>query len=180
MRELAQAGREISWQLDDTLRRAESLIAGPRRRSAGTGRSTHGGSIVLRDGEVDLSVDADPGSDASLAFRLAAVAAYTGVPMRDVRSDQAARQMRGPDDPWADEVRNALLALLGGGHAMIPLFETLDRYGLIARAIRSGTPCGASHSATPSIGTPLIAICSKPWRRPPGSRATSCGPTCFS
>ena len=100
----------------------------------------------------------------------------------DVRSDQAARRGAAPNDPWADEVRDqALLALLGGGHAMIPLFETLDRYGLIAhRDSRSGTPCGASHSATPSIGTPLIAICSKPWRRPPGSHATSCGPTCFS
>lgn len=135
VREIARAGREISWQLDDALRRAESAIAGPRRRSAARGDRPVDRSLVLRDGEIDLSVNVDVAADASLAFRLAAAAAYTGAPMATPALVRLRDEMSGPGDPWPDDVRNALLALLGGGHAMIPLFETLDRYGLIARAI---------------------------------------------
>ena len=81
VREIVGAGREIAWQLDDGLRRVESWIAGPRRRSAGRGDRPVERSIVLRAERSTSTADAEPANDASLAFRLAAAAAYTGASM---------------------------------------------------------------------------------------------------
>ena len=74
MHRLSSAARTIAWRSDDAWQRIDASISGPlgwrSRRDKVIG---HG--LVLRDGEVHLTADADPGADPSLVLRAAAAAA---------------------------------------------------------------------------------------------------------
>ena len=134
MASVASAARAIAWASDDAWHRIASWRAGPRGRTAGVDRQlAHG--LLLRDGEIVLAGSLDITADPGLALRAGAVAASTGALLARSTLERLAESVPAPPDPWPPSVRDDLLALLGTGHAGIPVFETLDQHGLIVRLL---------------------------------------------
>ncbi|MDP8975961.1 MAG: [protein-PII] uridylyltransferase [Actinomycetota bacterium] len=134
MAAVAGAGRTIAWWSDDGWRRVRSALAGPRGRTSGVDRRV-GPGLVVREGEVVLSADADPRNDASLVVRAAAAAAEHGAPLARSALERMAAEAIGPGNPWPAAARHALVALLGTGTAAISVLESLDQSGLLARLV---------------------------------------------
>ena len=134
MAAVAAAGRAVAWASDDAWARIASALKGPRGRSAGRDRPL-GRGLVLRDGEVVLAADADVAGDASLPLRAGVAAAQTGVPLGRGVLGRLAAGSPAPASPWPVEVRDALVALLGAGHAAVPVLEALDQHGLLVRLL---------------------------------------------
>ena len=78
MAEVAAAARTIAWTSDETWDRILSSVKGPRGRGASADRRV-GQGIVIRDGVVELTADAEPLSDPTLVLRAAAAAAEAGL-----------------------------------------------------------------------------------------------------
>jgi [protein-PII] uridylyltransferase len=129
MARVSEAGRVVGWETDDAWRAASSARS-PRR--TGRARPMTAG-VLVRDGEVQLGDDA--AVDGELVLRVAAAAAYDGRPI----AKDALRRCRDGLAPlterWPDAVRDAVVALLGGGRPALEQLETLDRYGLLSRIL---------------------------------------------
>lgn len=134
MAAVSSAARTIARTGDDAWRRVASARAGPRGRTTGRDRPL-GPGLVLRDGEVVLTADADPAADPSLALRGAAAAAQGGTWLARPALDRLADETAPMPDPWPAAARSALVALLGTGHDAIPTLEALDQRGLLVRAL---------------------------------------------
>ena len=153
MAEVAAAARTIAWTSDETWDRIASSLRGPSGRSAPADRHV-GRGLVLRDGLVELSSDADPAVDGSLILRAAAAAAEAGTRLSRSTLDRLAAEAAGPGDPWPEQARLALVRLLGAGPAAVPVIEALDQRGLMARvlpeweAVRSRPQRNAYHRFT--------------------------------
>jgi len=153
MRAVAAAARTIAFVTDDSWRRARSWLAGPRGRRAGGDRAL-GRGLALREGEVVLTADAEPASDRSFILRAAAAAAGVDAPLSGSALDRLATSAAPPGDPWPDEARHALVALLGAGAVLVSVLEALDQRGLVARvlpewtAVRSRPQRNAYHRFT--------------------------------
>lgn len=133
VRAVAGAGHTIARVADDAWRRTRSWLAGPRGRSAAGRDCPLGRGLVLRDGELDVTADADL-EDPTLVVRAAAQAAGLGVPFRRGALERLASAPT-PGDPWPDEARHALVSLLGTGEGLVPVFEALDAAGLLERML---------------------------------------------
>jgi [protein-PII] uridylyltransferase len=134
MAAVAAAGRTIAWASDDAWARVASSLAGPRGRSGGGDRPL-GRGLVLRDGEVALAADADVEGDPSLPLRAGVAAASASVPLARGVLERLAVSSPAPSEPWPDDVREALVALLGAGHAAVRVLEALDQHGLLVRLL---------------------------------------------
>lgn len=158
MAEVAASGRTIAWACSDTLSRRHRLEGAPpgrrprpvarrsrrRRWSAedrGRASPAHGTptlveqGVVLLAGEVDLDPATPPVDDPSLPFRLAAVSAERGSPIRLGALRRAAERLPIMPDPWTHDVRDALVRVLATGPAGVEALEALDHAGLLERAI---------------------------------------------
>jgi [protein-PII] uridylyltransferase len=150
---VAAAGRTIAWQSDDAWRRVSSQLSGPRGRVASHDRPL-GPGLVLREGEVVLSGDADVAGDPSLPWRAAAAWTRTGAPLQRDALERLGAQSPEAPDPWPASMRDALVAVLGSGRAAVAVFEALDQQGLVARslpdwdAVRSRPQRNAYHRFT--------------------------------
>ncbi len=91
--------------------------------------------LVLRDGEVAVVADASPAEDPALLLRAAADAAYLGVAISRPTMRRFDAEAGSPSVPWSADVRDAFVALLGGGDAMVPQVELLDEHGLFVRYV---------------------------------------------
>jgi [protein-PII] uridylyltransferase len=153
MQAVSSAARTIAFVGDDAWRRVRSWLHGPGGRRAG-GDHHLGVGLARRDGEVVLTGEATPATDRSLILRAAAVAATTGAPLSGPTLDRLAATATPPGDPWPDEARHALVALLGSGPSLLPVVESLDQYGLLVRvlpewtAVRSRPQRNAYHRFT--------------------------------
>jgi [protein-PII] uridylyltransferase len=133
MRAIAAAARSISWTSDDTWARIESSLSGPfgrlRRERA------IGGGLVLRDGEVHVTADADVENDPALPLQAAAAAAARET--RIHRASLVRLAAAAPDlpEPWPPAVLEALVELLRAGAPAVGLLEALDQTGLWERYV---------------------------------------------
>src|SRR5688500_7187866 len=134
MADVAAAARTIAWISDETWDRIRSSMKGPRGRSGPADRHC-GAGIVIRDGVVELTAEADPLSDPTLVLRAAAAAAEAGLRLSRAAVDRLAVEAAVLGDPWPEEARLAFVRLLGAGPAAIPVIETLDQRGLMTRTL---------------------------------------------
>lgn len=113
MADVSVAARAITYVSDDAWHRIDAWLGGPVARAE------------------KVIVEPDP-----LHWLAAAVeAAETGVPLSPTTLDAIAHVAEAPPDPWPDHLRQSLVALLGAGHAAIPVLEALDQHGLLVRLL---------------------------------------------
>jgi [protein-PII] uridylyltransferase len=133
LRELAGAGRTVAYAVDHAFRQAERA-AGRRLRRRKLERRPLAEGVVEQDGEVVLARAADPASDPVLVLRAAAAAAQAGRPLAPRALARLADCPPLPV-PWPAEARDALVSLLGAGHAAIVVWEALDQEGLVTALV---------------------------------------------
>jgi [protein-PII] uridylyltransferase len=131
--QVAAAARRVQWTTDQVWRRIESWRSGPRRGSLAR---PLGPGVAVVDDELVLDATALPGEDPALPFRLAAAAARTGLPVAQAALVRLENESVSPPEPWPAATRDALVDLLGCGHAAVPLLETLDHIGVLGRYVR--------------------------------------------
>jgi len=145
MAAVSAAGRQIAWVSDDVWRRRRLWDPTPaphrrfRRRAdrahTADAVATDEPDMVAIDGEIGLTLSAAVPEDASLAFRLAAVAAELDRPIAKGSLHRLADRMPPPGDPWPPRVLAALVRLLAAGRPAIDQAESLDQHGLLVRLI---------------------------------------------
>jgi [protein-PII] uridylyltransferase len=104
--------------------------------------------VVVQDGEVVLARDADPWADPGLVLRVARAAAEHDLPIAPFALDRLAAEAAPLPTPWPTALRDDFLAILGAGLPAIPVFESLDQAGLLARLIPEwdAVRCRAQHN----------------------------------
>jgi [protein-PII] uridylyltransferase len=132
LRMLAGAARTISYAADQVFRQADRARGRRRRRRAE--RRPLADGVVEQDGEVVLARAADPAADPALVLRAAAAAAQAGLPLAPRTLARLADCPPLPV-PWPGAARDSLIALLGAGHAAVPVWEAVDQEGLITALI---------------------------------------------
>jgi [protein-PII] uridylyltransferase len=138
MARVAAAARTIAWTGDETWERIASSLRGPSGRSVSADRRA-GPGLVLRDGLVELTPEADP-ADGSLVLRAGAAAATAGTRLSRAALDRLAAEAAPPGDPWPEEARLALVRLLGAGPPAVAVLEALDQRGLLVRVLPEWEP----------------------------------------
>src|SRR5580700_1472520 len=139
LRQLAGAGRTVSYGVDHAFRQAARAgggrrAIGVRMRRAKPDRRPLADSVVEQDGEVVLARAASPATDPVLVLRAAAAAAQVGLPLAPRALARLAECPPLPV-PWPAQARNELLALLGAGSNAIAVWEALDQEGLLTALI---------------------------------------------
>jgi len=142
LRSVHEAARTISHALDAALRRIEATTAARPSRWRIFGSAPAPGTrtglakdVVAQDGEVVLARDADPWSDPALLLRAARAAADNNLPLSPFALERFATESAPMPEPWPLAVRDEFVALLGTGHAGVPVLEALDLAGLMTRLI---------------------------------------------
>ncbi|ANY08258.1 [protein-PII] uridylyltransferase [Pseudonocardia sp. HH130630-07] len=152
-RALSGGARAVAFGAEVALRQARAAL--PRRglaalRRAPVRRPLDSG-VVEHAGEVGLARDASAAKDPALVLRVAATAARTGLPVSAgtlTRLADTAPELRAP---WPRAALAELLGLLGTGHGMVGVIESLDRTGLWGRlfpewgAVRDLPPRDRTH-----------------------------------
>jgi len=87
----------------------------------------------VTDDEVVLIGSADVAGDPSLALRMAAVAADRNLPIARDALNLLGRKAPVPPEPWNEDLRTTLVAVLATGPAAIDALEALDQRHLLER-----------------------------------------------
>jgi len=127
---IAAAARRVAWAADQAWQRLD--VAAARARRGGAPERLEPG-ISLRDDELVIDDGVSTDADGALALRVAAVSARTGIPIGAEALALLEAEATPPAEPWPDAARQALIDLLGYGHAAVPLMETLDHIGVLGR-----------------------------------------------
>jgi [protein-PII] uridylyltransferase len=137
MRMVFDAGRTISFAVDESSRRALAAARPARRwgrRSAPVRRPLADG-VVEQDGEVHLARGADPAGDPVLTLRVAAAAAQAALPISAHALRRLAQDAAPIPEPWSAAARDALVATFGAGRPAVAVMEALDQAGVLVRLI---------------------------------------------
>ncbi len=135
-RAVSEAGRSIARLSDETWRRRRLWAPGASMFSSdGSDRLDVEEGIVVVNGEVTLASAADVSHDASLIWRIGAVAAERDLPIALGAVHRLADKVTEPSDPWPTELRDSLVRLLLLGRAAIAPFESLDHVGVVSRLV---------------------------------------------
>lgn len=142
LRVLGDAARSVAFASDTTWHRIGRLQRERTRRPIrrrlrrpGPERVPLAEGVVVHDGEVSLAAEARPERDPVLVLRLAAAAAQAGLPVAPGALARLERDSAPMPVPWPAQARDALVSLLGAGTGLVPVWEGLDRYGLVVRLI---------------------------------------------
>ena len=136
MRDVYDAARTVAFATDEMWRRVEGALRPPRRwRQRQPTRRPLADGVVEQDGEVVLARDADPAHDPVLVLRAAAAAAQAALPLSRHTLDRLAEHSAPMPEPWPAAARDALLALLGSGPDLVPVWEALDQVGVVVRLL---------------------------------------------
>ncbi len=148
MGEVAKSARAVDYLMQSTWHRLDHrgkdglgrFLRRPRTTSVGRG-------ISVAHQEVVLDIGAVTTEDPALGLRAAAKAAQLGLRLSMescVLLAQSLKQGVGVlPDPWPREAREDLVALIGAGSAMVPVWEALDQEEIISawlpewKAVRS-------------------------------------------
>ena len=153
MHRVASAARTIAWRSDDAWIRIDASLSGPLGWRARRDKSV-GSGLVLRDGEIHLTPDADAAADPSLVLRAGAAAAGAQTSIHRASLDRLVAMATPLPEPWPPSVRAALVDLLLAEHRAIPVIEALDQLGLWTlvmpewEAVRSKPQRNAYHRFT--------------------------------
>ena len=134
MAAVCEAARETMWASAEGWRRIASVLNGPTGRAGGRDVPL-AADIVLRDGEVAFSQEAEPATEPALLVRLAAAAAAEGVPIAAPALDRLERKWCAPKDVWPAELRDGFISLLQYGPAATGVLELLDQRHLLERLL---------------------------------------------
>lgn len=138
---VAEAARTVAYALDTTWRRVDQVLA-PRRRGLRRMRPPRmrplATGLLEHEGEVVLAADLDVSRDPVLPLLAAAVAAQEGLPLAPGTVERLASCPPLPE-PWPAAARDALVALVGAGEAVLPVWEALDQAGLVERLLPEWT-----------------------------------------
>jgi [protein-PII] uridylyltransferase len=169
-RALSGAARAVAFAAEVGLRSARSAL--PRRGLAALRRPPVrrplAAGVVEHLGEVALARDASAGRDPALVLRVAATAARTGLPVAAGTLHHLADTAPELREPWPRAALAELLALLGTGHALVDVVESLDRTGLWGRlfpewgAVRDLPPRDRAHVWT--VDRHLVEACANAGR----------------
>ncbi len=141
LRRVNHACHTVSHALDLSWRRIESgtdrrpLVRRLFGSPPGPVREGIAPDVVAQDGEVVLARDAAPRSDAGLVLRAARAAGARELPFASHTLDRLATECPPLPTPWPAHARDDLVALLGTGHAAVPVLESLDSAGLLERLL---------------------------------------------
>ena len=140
LRQVNQAARTVTHELDTAFRRIEAPARAPSlaRRLFGQSGPVREGiarDVVAQDGEVMLARDASPRTDPGLVVRAARAAAEHDLPFAAFTLDRLAAQAAPVPVPWPDEIRGDFVTLLGTGSAAVAVLEALDLAGLLSPLI---------------------------------------------
>jgi len=138
MRCLAAAARSIAWTSDETWDRVESSLKGPFQRKLFRDRDL-GPGVILREGVVRLTQDADPATDPLLVLRMAVGAAHNNGHIDRTSLERLALTAPKLPDPWPDEARELFVQLFLAGRPAVHVIETLDQRGLWVRILPEWT-----------------------------------------
>lgn len=132
MGQVAAAGRTVAWIANEAWGRVGKPSGGvPQPVAPG---------VVLVDGEIELSPDADPAVDPTFVLRIARAAARHNARIGRKSLDRLTAGMPQWPDRWPVGAVDKLVALLLEGHRAIPVLEALDQRGLISRMLPEWEP----------------------------------------
>lgn len=120
----------LTWRRVDSVLRAPSVRGGRRPRL-----ESLGGGVAISDEEVVLDRTARPQRDPLLLLRAAAEAAERDLVLAPTTAARLVKQAPDLPDPWPAEARDLLVRLLGAGHGLLAVWETLDETGAVARLL---------------------------------------------
>jgi [protein-PII] uridylyltransferase len=145
MRAVSDAARTIDYACDVAWRRVDQALAARNRSSGISGLLRRGGGgapqrepladgVVRAEGEAALALAADL-NDPVLPLRIASAAARAGLPISPASLERLAASPAVLPEPWPEHARAELLRLLGAGPGLIPVWEALDRTGILVRLL---------------------------------------------
>ncbi len=142
MAEVSAAGRTIAWTGEGAARRTlrASRRRGPMKALSGIRRREVAPGLVLDDGRLELTDDADLG-DPLLVLRYAASAARHDAYLQRGSLERLADHAEPLPAPWPAEARGLFVDLLAAGPAAIPVIEDLDQVGLFVLLVPEWEPC---------------------------------------
>ncbi len=149
MNSIAEAAMSVAWASDDAWGRWHRRT---NRPSGGWPTVSHDANIIESEGQIQFSSDADP-TDPVTVLRLAVVAATTGLPVAR-RALEVGSEVRPLSEPWPDDARELLIALLCRGRDAVTVIEALDQYRVVEqlmpewRGVRHRPQRSALHTFT--------------------------------
>ncbi|MFL6132793.1 MAG: [protein-PII] uridylyltransferase [Nocardioidaceae bacterium] len=135
-RQVRELGRRIMHLTRLTWRRVDAVLAPPPSggRRAPALLSVAPG-VAVSGGEVVLDRGVRPGVDPLLLLRASAEAAERGLALAPATAARLAREGAEVPEPWPAEARNLFTRLLAAGSGLLPVWETLDETGALARVL---------------------------------------------
>ncbi len=142
MAEVSSAGRTIAWTGEGAARRTRRAARrrGPLRVLTGSRHREVAPALVLDDGRLELTLEADL-ADPLLVLRCAVVAARHDAYLQRGSLERLADHSRPLSIPWSAEARDLFVELLACGPAAVPVIEDLDHVGLFVLLVPEWEPC---------------------------------------
>ncbi|ACU76821.1 UTP-GlnB uridylyltransferase, GlnD [Catenulispora acidiphila DSM 44928] len=130
LRRVAEAATTIAYAAEAAWRQVDAALAArsPGRRPV---RRPLADGVVEQDGEVYLARAGAPSRDPVLVLRAAAATAESDLSFAPNTLRRLAEESAPLPRPWPREAREAFVTLLGAGPGLIPVWEALDRSGIL-------------------------------------------------